>query len=674
MKSFRFALLALLLASPLAAQVRDTTRTDTTVYVIPEIRVEFARPIATVGGASAIQLRLDSLALPPAPSLDQVLREVPTMHVRTNSRGESEISVRGSESRQVAVLLDGVPLTLGWDARTDVSVVPATAPLEISVVRGLSSILYGPNVLGGIVEIGVGHGATFPDRPIVQLATGVDHVGGWAASATGTNPFRTASGQWLIRAGVGYRDSPGAPLADGVTEPLPTDDDLRRNTDVSNVDGFLAMRYRADGGGWFSLSGSGYSAERGIAAELGTDDARFWRYPVIRRMIAVASGGTGDRGTPLGRGDLEASVGVDLGRTDIDAYDSREYTTLDGYENGDDRTLTLRLLGDHTLGPHGDLRAAFTWAGINHDSDIDGESLTYQQNLWSLGGETVWRLVDGRRSGLNSLRFSAGGAVDGASTPETGGREPLPDLTDWGARLGASAVFAGGDLLLHGGISRRGRFPALREMYSEALNRFVPNPDLVSEHLVAVEAGGTTRLGEGELQLVGFHHRLSDAIRRITLPDGRRMRVNSDQIRSTGIELLLSQTFGPVGVGADLTLQAVDLIDSDNASSEPENLPEVFGGAYARFPLVLGIDASADARYTGTQFCQDPGTGDDTELDAGTRFNASVSRVFGVSARQGALSRLELRAGVDNLTDTALYDQCGLPEPGRLFRFQVRLF
>ena len=45
---------------------------------------------------------------------------------------EAEVSARGSDSRQVAVLVDGVPITLAWDARADVSVIPATATAKVS--------------------------------------------------------------------------------------------------------------------------------------------------------------------------------------------------------------------------------------------------------------------------------------------------------------------------------------------------------------------------------------------------------------------------------------------------------------------------------------------------------------------------------------------------------------
>jgi hypothetical protein len=32
-----------------------------------------------------------------------------------------------------------------------------------------------------------------------------------------------------------------------------------------------------------------------------------------------------------------------------------------------------------------------------------------------------------------------------------------------------------------------------------------------------------------------------------------------------------------------------------------------------------------------------------------------------------------LAVGVDNLTDEVIYDQCGLPQPGRTLRIQLRV-
>jgi iron complex outermembrane receptor protein len=562
-----------------------------------------------------------------------------------------------------------------WDGRTDASVLPATAIQELTFTRGLSSMLYGPNVLGGVVEVGVGHGDLRPPHTMLTLSAGTDDLGGYGTAGSMTVPVTTESGSWLVRAGVGYRDSPGQPLAEGIEEPVPADDEsLRLNTDVNHRDGFFAVRYNAGSGPWFSLSGSGFRAERGIAAELGTTGPRLWRYPRVTRTIAVLSGGSGDRDTFLGgRGDVEASVGLDVGRTDIDAFTDRRYDQVESFEDGEDRTVTARMLADHTLGTRADLRAAFTYGDIFHREILPGGTLEYEQRLWSLGTETVLRLVE--RPGT-AIRLSLGGAIDGSSWPKTGDKPALDGKTNWGARAGLTATVNGGNTLLHAGASRRGRFPALRETFSGALNRFEPNPELQAEFLTAFEGGVTTRLAGAEFQTIVFHHRLNDAIVRIQQPDRRFKRVNRDQMRSTGLELLASRSFGALSLGGDLTMQTVDLIDgSTNEKREPENQPSTFGSVTARFPLVLGVHAGTSAQFTSSNFCLDLETGEDLRLAGGTQLNADVSRVWQIMTRSGSwVSRLEARIAVDNAGDTAIYDQCGLPQPGRLFRFEVRLF
>jgi len=659
----------------LAAQQRDTLRADTTVIRLQGISVSAKRQVRAVGGTSAVEIRIDSIVLAAAPRLDQVLRSVPAIHTRTNSRGEAELTVRGSDARQVAVLVDGVPLTLQWDARTDVSVVPATAVQDLRFTRGLSSVLYGPNVLGGVVEMSVAQGGSVPDRSSIAVGSGIDSYRGHASSATVTIPVATANGSWLIRSGISYRDSPGVPLAGGIVEPVPArNSGLRLNTDTNSRDGFIALRYNGTSGSFFSFSGSGFSAERGVAAELGSSAPRLWRYPNVSRLIAVASGGTGDRDTPFGgRGDLEASIGIDVGRSEIDAYTTRAYDEVAAFEDGEDRTVTLRLLGDHTLGSRADFRSAFTWADIFHRELLPTGTFDYQQRLLSMGGESVYRIVEetGR-----SVRLSAGAALDVSSTPKTGDKPSLGRVLDWGARIGLNATVNDGNTLLHVGASRRGRFPSLRELYSGSLNRFEPTPELTAEHLVAVEGGATFRIGEAEIQAVAFHQRLSDAIIRITTPERLFKRVNRDQLRSTGIELLASRNFGDIAVGGDLTLQSVQLIDpTSNQSNEPENQPGVFASLNVRLPLVLDLHAGSEVRYTGSQFCLDLDTGEDTRLSGGVQVSADMSRTWQFRSAGGSwLSRLETRIAADNIGDTAIYDQCGLPQPGRLLRFEVRLF
>ena len=131
------------------AQDPDSIPPVDSARVLGGITVSVARPALTVGGSSTVVVDLDSLGSIPSPSMDQVLRAMPLIQIRQNSRGEMQPALRGSEDRQIAILMDGVPLTVGWDHRTDMSIIPLTAARSITLVRGLSSVLYGPNTLGG---------------------------------------------------------------------------------------------------------------------------------------------------------------------------------------------------------------------------------------------------------------------------------------------------------------------------------------------------------------------------------------------------------------------------------------------------------------------------------------------------------------------------------------------
>ncbi|HEU4585419.1 MAG TPA: TonB-dependent receptor plug domain-containing protein, partial [Gemmatimonadaceae bacterium] len=236
------------LAGSVEAQEREEEQRADSAQAVETVTVQAKRAPLVVGGASALVTSIDSLELPAAPVLDQVLRELPFILVRRNSRGEMELGMRGSDSRQVAVLVDGVPLTLGWDHRTDPSIVPLTGARSITMVRGLSSVLNGPNVLGGVIEVGLADGSVPSDRaPTLALSGSFDHLGSRTVALSGGFPLGD-DGRWSARAGFGMRDRPGFALGRGIADIGSDDPDLRTNSDLSHVDGFAALRYATPGG------------------------------------------------------------------------------------------------------------------------------------------------------------------------------------------------------------------------------------------------------------------------------------------------------------------------------------------------------------------------------------------------------------------------------------------
>lgn len=658
---------------------QDTTK----VVEIGGLRVEVPRPTATTGGTSAVEVSLDSAGAVAAPTMAEFLRRIPTVQIRDNSRGEAQPDMRGAEDRQIAIFLDGIPLTVGWDHRTDMSVIPLTAVHKLTLYRGLASMLHGPNVLGGAIEFDVNRGASL-DTPVPPLlaALSVDREGGIGTSAMVGSRVRE---NWMFRGGAGYRNSPGVTLPAGTVDDLRLHPDfladangLRLNSDRQLIDGFLAARYDGFGGGWFSSLVTLSDAQRGVPPEAHVEDPRLWRYPGQFRLLATLSGGSGMRETGLGEGEVEVSFGLDRSGTEIDEYASAAYQTVVDGESGATTTLTGRILGDLDFDSGPEVRTALTVSNVSHAEDfMSGDSFEYQQRLWSLGGEMEFATEPIIGSGSGATRWTLGASLDGSDTPRSGDKEPLDAIWDWGMRTGVSRTMAGGNLLLHAGFSRRTRFPSLRELYSGALGRFRPNPGLSPESLKAGEAGITINDGESQLQLVAFHNRLTDGIVRVgtITPEGTKFqRVNRDEVRSTGLEVLTAGTLGAFTFGGSFTWQRVRIRDpgSPGHDARAEYTPALSG------TLTLGVMAPGQVsvngflRYRGVQYCRNFERTALDEMKASATLDLEARRTL-LGGRSGSGIRMEATAGVANLTDSTVLDQCGLPQPGRTFRIQVNI-
>lgn len=663
-----------------AGAVPDTARPDSVRFTLGEIRVETTRPTITGGGASSVMLNVDSVAVLPSPALSEVLDRMPLVRVRRNSRGQAQPSIRGMEERQIAVLVDGVPLTVGWDNRTDLSVVPLASASRVELVRGLSSVLAGPNVLGGVVKVGVSHGP-FPDtlRHPLGLQASMDQHGAYALSGQYRRLWGDGGGRWFLRAGGGWRDSPGAALAEDLPGAARGDEGLLVNSDRQSTNGFLAMRYEGDGGEWLSLSTMAVRAERGVTPELhligGLEpEPRFWRIPEHWRSVTSISGGTGWGETGWGEGDLEATLGLDLQHLEIDAFESLAYRDSVGGETGDDRTLSFRLLADHTLGG-GILTGALTLAETHHEQTLPDRTEDFEQRLWSVGLETEQPLAPGEGAAgpFEDPRLTLGASLDGASYPETGDKAARDPISGWGVRASGKASVADGRLEIHGGVSRKIRSPALRELFSGALGKFKPNHNLSPITLKVGEVGATAHLRGLELQAIVFQQRLEGSIVRAVVEEGVFQRQNRGETRATGVEVVANWTLGGASFRGDLTLQDVDLLDDEGAPTgeKAEYQPEIAVGMDASLPLPAGVSAEARLAHLGRQFGVNPRLGRAVELEPSTWLELGLRRHFAGGA---GLPPFTAALRAENVTDEAFFDQLGLPRPGRTVRLQLRVF
>jgi len=90
-----------------------------------------------------------------ATTLGELLSSRANVHVVSDGPAGTltTVSVRGSTSTQVLVMVNGVPLASSRDGIVDLSQIPLSSVKRIEVVRGGESSVYGSNAIGGVINI-----------------------------------------------------------------------------------------------------------------------------------------------------------------------------------------------------------------------------------------------------------------------------------------------------------------------------------------------------------------------------------------------------------------------------------------------------------------------------------------------------------------------------------------
>jgi hypothetical protein len=138
--------------------------------------------------------------------------------------------------------------------------------------------------------------------------------------------------------------------------------------------------------------------------------------------------------------------------------------------------------------------------------------------------------------------------------------------------------------------------------------------------------------------------------------------------------MVASGEWGRVEYSGDMTLQqAWQLDDSTGDRTRPEYEPSFVGGFDVAVPVPGGLGLSGGYRFVGSQSCLNLESAAADTLGRTHRFDLQLRRLFSRGGRS-TLANVDALVSVTNLTNNAIFDQCGLPRPGRTFQVQLRLF
>jgi iron complex outermembrane recepter protein len=614
-------------------------------------------------------------------------------------RNQLGTMIRGFDTRQVGVYLDGIPLYVPYDGYTDLSRLLTSDISRIEVLKGYSSPLLGPNGLGGSINLVTRQ----PEKTIE--GDGLFGAGSGRKIESAIH-LGTRLDKFFIRGGMDWLQTDNFPLSANFTPNTVQPSFQRMNADKRDV------RYNGRFG-WMPKNEDQYvftynkqNATNDVPAYAGADAAnnnvRYWEFPYWNRDSYYFNSNTG-----LGKSSsikfrafydkypYAQSVFSDATHKTITSL-----TPYDDYSGGfSSEYTTLRF-------PRNALSASFLFKDDTHKE----HSITYSSNKvklntpWrldrdrygSLGAQDVLNLFHGVRAtvgvsidylrGIEAqdidstnkiIRFACTTVTDAGTTTD-----PCKLADKWAynplASISYSVAKAG---TVFFSFAQKSHFPTLKDRYSYKNGQAIPNPTLEPEHARNYNLGFTHAFPANNttIQVEVFRSDVYDAIENaIVSAPSTTLCKNYD---SKGLKCQQSVNVGnEIHKGAEFTvrsnpLRRFDLVANytylQRSISGPSNMPAVFPTgtpkhkaiATGNWRMPRGVLMLATFRYESGAYNLD----NKNIIFPASRF-ATVD--WGMTIPMGNIASLQ--CGIKNLLDRDYYYQEGYPEAGRNFYTNLR--
>lgn len=192
--------------------------------------------------------------------------------ISTNSRNEKMVYLRGYDARQAPLFIDGIPVYVPYDGYVDMNRFTTADLSAIQVVKGFSSVAFGPNTLGGAINL-ISRKPTRKFEGDVSLGVGSGHERR-ASANVGTN-----QGLWYAQAGLSYDAADYFPMASGFSATTTENGGHRENSAHRDSKVSLKLGLTPNATDEYALSYYRQDGEKGQPPSTDPAAARYWQWP-----------------------------------------------------------------------------------------------------------------------------------------------------------------------------------------------------------------------------------------------------------------------------------------------------------------------------------------------------------------------------------------------------------
>lgn len=575
------------------------------------------------------------------------------------ARNEQVVYVRGFDARQVPIYVDGVPVSVPYDGYGDLGRFTTADISSITICKGYSSVLAGPNAMGGVINV-------VSRRPVkpMELSTSVGAYSGegWLADVSAG----TKMGKWYAQASVSYNERDYFTMPDDFKATKGEDGDHRDNSYQKDLKISGKVGYTPNETDEYTIGFVNQKAEKGNPPYAGTSTTtslRYWQWPEWDKTTVYYTSMT-----RFGESYIHPRFYYDRYDNTLDSFDDATYTTqLKKYAFEsiyDDYSYGASVEGGTDELESVTLKSALHYKVDHHEQHDAGKThYDYEDSVWSTGVEATtktlgrWQLV----GGIGYDWMSSDEAVD----TNTG---KSIESSDYNSFNPAATLFYNLDKenTLHISVARKSRFPTLKDRFSYKMGAAIPNPSLSPETAIHYEAGYSGQPFKGLMLSANvFLSKTSDTIESVanaaTNDEGKWVSQNQNVGESrnygfeTGLNYTLSTTFS---IGANYTCLSRKNVTSPEL--KPTSTPRHSGTIYANYRPFVWMELVPYADLSGKRYSDTAGT----EVDSFVVMNAKA--IFHIPGG------FTLDVGVRNIGDSLYEYSDGYPEEGRTYYTNLR--
>jgi outer membrane receptor protein involved in Fe transport len=491
----------------LIAQEKKQEESKKQKKITEEIVVEAERPQDVPLSTTSMILKDKIEALHPR-NLADVLSYSSGTFVSVGSKNEFHLKIRGFEGQRIALLYDGIPIYEPYFNSFDLKTITTEEIENIKVVKGASSVLYGPNAMGGIVNVITRR----PVPPSFSLTSSYNSHEAFNLASTGSLRW----GKVFLSGFFSYDK------ADGFKWNRDGSQILRENSDYERANFTGKVYFYPNENSEILFETGYYTSEYGIPAATEYYRSRFWRFKDWDRW-QFNLGGTFSF---FKRGSLKVRSYYVRHFNVLDAYKGPDYNDLQWESTYKNDSYGAFILGTLPFASQNEWKFSLNFRDdkVRTQDDVGEAWEEFQHQTISLGLESHFRLNP-------KWRFIAGASLDHLRKFTGENKTSLNPIA--GLNFNPSDY---ADIRIS--ISQKSRFPSMRSLYSSQGG----NPDLNHERGTSYEVGF---LYERDFLLSGavFYNKIKDLIQSVRLIDGSRTNMNIGQAHIAGFEMEFSKAF-----------------------------------------------------------------------------------------------------------------------------------